>query len=112
MPWADLFRPFQGNSFLEEHLHLATSPNTQINRVSHGLTFCGHRIFPGTIKLTLRRQQLYLRACRKWESKFIRGEITSIELQSGYASAYSITKHATAVAWRRERRKQCLIDEV
>ena len=100
------------NSFLRSNLKLTISSKTQINRVDHGLSFCGHRIFPGTIKLTRRRQRLYVRACRRWEATFVRGQISTNELQGGYAGAFAIAKHAESATWRRRRLKHHLIDDV
>ena len=98
--------------FLAEELALTLKSGAQINQSDRGISFCGHRIYPGIIRLTARRQKLYRKACRRWERRFLRGEVSAIELQSGYASAFSITKHANAVEWRRRRLGQHCMDEV
>ena len=98
--------------FLAEELALTLKSGAQINQSDRGISFCGHRIYPGIIRLTARRQKLYRKACRRWERRFLSGEVSAIELQSGYASAFSITKHANAVEWRRRRLGQHCMDEV
>lgn len=98
--------------FLRENLALELSSDTQVNRTSHGISFCGHRIFPGIIRLTRRRQMQYLRTCRRWERRFIAGGATTAELQNGYASAYAVSKLADTLQWRRRRLRQQLLNEV
>jgi len=97
--------------FLWEHLGLRLSRPPEINRSTHGLAFCGHRIFPGIIRLSKRRQRQYLRTCLRWERRYLQGEASKGELQTGYASAYSITKLADSLQWRRRRLGQHLVDE-
>jgi len=98
--------------FLSEYLVLTLKPGSQVNRTACGISFCGHRIFPGIIRLTARRGQLYRKACRRWERRFLNGEVSASDLQNGYASAYSITKHADSVEWRRRRLEQHMLDEI
>ncbi len=98
--------------FLNHQLRLTLSQKLQINRATHGVTFCGYRIFPGTIKLSRRRQRLYLTARRKWELKYLCGAINELELQARFASAYAISSHAAATSWRRDRLRRGLVDEV
>ena len=98
--------------FLRDHLALKLKANSQVNRTERGLSFCGHRIFPAIIRLTKRRQRLYRSACIRWERRFLEGEIDAFALQCGYASAFSITKHADALEWRRSRMHQHLIDDI
>lgn len=103
---------FELSDFLKENLALTLKANTQVNRTERGISFCGHRIFRGIIRLTKRRQERYKAACIGWERKFLAGEIDAIALQCGYASAFSITKHADALEWRRCRSGQHLINEI
>lgn len=106
----DITRSYR--QFLSEHLHLTLNSDLQIHRSREGLSFCGHRIYPGIVKLTRRRQRLYVRACRRWEHLYLNGHVSAQQLQSGYASAFSLTKHANAVEWRRQRLPQHLVDEI
>jgi RNA-directed DNA polymerase len=105
----DMLNELQG--YLSEQLALTLSKGTQINRTSHGISFCGHRVFPGIIRMTKRRQMQYRRICRRWELLFLKGRASAIDLQKGYACAYSVSKLANAVAWRRRRLGQHLMDE-
>lgn len=98
--------------FLDEALRLTAKPDFQLNRTACGVTFCGHRIYPGIIKLTLRRQRRYRSICQRWEAAYGAGWITAQELQARYASAFAITKHAEATAWRQRRLKQHLVNEI
>lgn len=88
--------------FVADKLQLSLKGDGQLNRSSHGLTFCGFRIFPGAIRLTLKRRRTYAQICRRWEQAFQNGQIGAVELQANYASAYSVAKHADAEQWRRE----------
>jgi ribosomal protein L24E len=99
------------SEFLWEHLGLRLSGQPQVNRSTHGISFCGHRIFPGIIRLTKRRQGQYVRTCQRWERRYIQGRATATELQNGYASAYSISKLADTLQWRLRRLGQHLVDE-
>ena len=98
--------------FLDVHLQLTLKEPSVINRSSAGLPFCGYRIFPGTIKLSKRRQHRFLELRKKYELKFLRGEINAVELQAGCASALAVISQANSIAWRRLRRKSGLLDEV
>ena len=98
--------------FLRDELRLTVGRRTELNRCHHGITFCGHRIFPGIIRLSPRRERLYRRQCRHWEYKFQCGEIDEFKLQQAYASAWSLVKHADTRQWLRKRREQLhLVDE-
>lgn len=89
--------------FVTEVLALQIKPTVQINRSARGVTFCGYRIFPGSLRLSRRRRQRYA-ACRKqWEYAYISGNIDDVKLQSGYATALAITAHADAAGWRRQQ---------
>ena len=97
--------------FLWEQLGLTLSGEPQINRSIHGISFCGHRVFPGIIRLSKRRQRQFVETCQRWERRFLRGEATAGELQNGYASAHSISKLSDSLAWRRRRLGQHLVEE-
>lgn len=98
--------------FLHDHLKLSLKHASAINSSHHGLTFCGHRIYPAIIRLTLRRRRAFRRICRTWERAFLAGRITELELQSRFSAAFALTGTANAVAWRQQHSSQHLLDEV
>ena len=85
--------------FLQSSLRLTIHP-IQINRTSQGVTACGYRVFPGTIRLSQRRRKLYRLARKRWEIRYKRGIISGLQLQTAYASALGITLHADSRSWR------------
>jgi retron-type reverse transcriptase len=88
-------------------LHIELNRKWQINRSCVGVPFCGFRVFPHAIRLSKRRQRQFRFICEKWERKFLRNEISSCQLQSGYASAYALTQIGTnACGWRRKQMNQ------
>lgn len=99
--------------FLADQLHLRIGSRTELNRTDQGITFCGHRIFPGIIRLSARRERLYQQHCRRWEGRFLRHEINERQLQQAYASAWSLVKHADSTEWLKRRQgKLHLVDEI
>ncbi len=89
-------------AFLRNELKLEAKPNRQINRSSGGVTLCGFRVFPGTIRLAQSRMRRFRHGKRKWERRWLAGEISSRELQRGYDAVHAITLHADADQWRRQ----------
>lgn len=86
--------------FLGDQLQLTAKDNQQINRSDQGITFCGYRIFPGTIRLAASRRQRFRFHKRQWERLWLNGQITSKQLQRGFDAALAITLHADAARWR------------
>jgi RNA-directed DNA polymerase len=72
------------SSYLSEDYKLSLKPNPQINRSSRGLTYCGFRIFPGTVRLTNRKLRRYRLLRRRYESAWERSDMTNRDLQSTY----------------------------
>lgn len=99
------------HEFLAEQLALRLNSSPETNRTSRGVSFCGHRIFPGTIRLTVRRKKLFQAAIQRWERSYLNGDISASLLQNGYASAFSIVKHADSLGWRRKVLEQHWVDE-
>lgn len=87
--------------FVWQQRRLTLKDNPQINRSRHGVTFCGFRILPGALRLSRRRRQCYQRGRVRWESAWLRGEISARELQAGYAAIHSSVAHGDTQAWRR-----------
>lgn len=104
--WADSRRQVLATEhacrdFLGEQLRLTAKPGPQINRSGSGVTLCGFRVFPGTIRLASSRRRRFRRGKRKWEQRWLAGEIDSPELQRGYDAVHAITLHADTEQWRR-----------
>ncbi|QQZ30681.1 hypothetical protein HMY34_19040 [Thiothrix subterranea] len=91
---------------LREYLHverqLHIKPNSQINRSSAGVSYCGYRILPGAILLSRRKRQRYQQLRRQWEQAWLDGQITELVLQQAYQSVHAITLHADSQAWRKQ----------
>jgi RNA-directed DNA polymerase len=88
---------------ITEQLHLGVRDEPVVNRVGHGLSFCGYRIFPGILRVLPRRKQRFILARKKWEARFAAGLITDLELQRGYDAAAGILAHADTREWRRRQ---------
>jgi retron-type reverse transcriptase len=74
----------------------------QINQSKRGITFCGFRILPGTVRMGIRRKKRYATLRRKWELIYLNGLIDAKQLQQGYAAVHAITLHADSRKWRRK----------
>lgn len=85
--------------FVADELALDVKLPGQINRSDHGITFCGYRVFAGTIRLAASRRRRFRVTQRKWERAWLEGRISSQELQRGYAAALAITAHADSRQW-------------
>jgi hypothetical protein len=91
-------------SFLEGCLSLTAKQPVQINRSARGVTVCGYRVLPGTLRLSQRRRRRYLGALRSSEAAYLSGRLDELGLQRACDAALAITAHADAVPWRRARR--------
>ncbi|MEO1616729.1 MAG: reverse transcriptase domain-containing protein, partial [Planctomycetota bacterium] len=63
----------RATQYLDHKLSLAVRDPIVINRSNHGVTYCGYRVFPGTIKLTQRRKRRYQHLRAECEYDFRRG---------------------------------------
>ncbi len=88
-------------SYIENQLNLEVKLPVRIGQSVHGLNFCGYRILPERLLLTRRRKRCYIQCRRRGELAYAKGAIDSRGLQSHYASAFGMTAHADAAAWRR-----------
>jgi len=87
--------------YVSSRLHLKIKPTWQLQRCERGLTLCGFRVTPWTLRLSRRRRRRYRQARQRWEREFAGGHIDGAALQAGYASALAVTAHADATSWRR-----------
>jgi retron-type reverse transcriptase len=88
--------------WLKRHRLLELKENVQVNRSLSGVTFCGFRVLPRSVRLTKRRRGQYSEKRKSWETAYQAGRIDALELQSAYASVYAITSHADSGQWRRQ----------
>ncbi len=86
--------------YLSETCLLTLKPNPRINRSSQGLTYCGFRIYPGIIKLTLRKQRRYRRLRQQYEDVWQIGGMSDRALQSAYDAILAATLPAASRSWR------------
>jgi len=96
--------------FARNRLGLKIKQPVQIGQSRHGLNFCGYRILPGRLLLSRRRKRRYAECRQQWEAAYRDAAIDSLGLQAGYASAFAITAHADANAWRREQLRRSPLD--
>ena len=96
--------------YAHSRLGLEIKQPVQVGQSRHGLSFCGYRILPGRLLLSRRRKRRYAECRQHWETAYRDGVIDALGLQSGYASAYAITAHADATAWRREQLRRSPLD--
>ncbi len=89
--------------FLAQRLLLTAREPSELNRSERGVTICGFRVRPGSIRLSQRQRRGYIRARRRCEGDYLAGRIDSVQLQQAHDTAHAITAHANARAWRRAR---------
>ena len=88
-------------AYLGDIWQLRLKADAQINRSVRGVTYCGYRILPGTIRLTPRKQRRYRQLTSACEHAWHAGHIGDLALQQAYAAAHAITLHADSLGWRR-----------
>lgn len=92
--------------YLQKSLKLECNEKiVQINRSQHGVTYCGYRVFPGAVKLTLRKRRKYSQIRHRNEYAYLCGTINSIELQNLYASLSAIMNQADSYSWRKDEHR-------
>lgn len=90
-------------TFCSDALHLRLKrPRLQRTRI--GLTFCGVRIRPFSLRPSLRRQRRYRRALSRWEAAWADGSIDGLGLQRAEDAIDAILQPATPGALRASRR--------
>lgn len=66
-----------------------------------GLGFCGMRIYPGTMKLDMRRRRRWRERRHYWEGLWQQGAIDATELQRAYGSLVAMALPADSLGFRR-----------
>jgi len=88
-------------TYLMDHRALAVKASAQVNRSAHGVTYCGHRVTTGAIRLSPRRKTRYRILRARLERDWCDGRIDGEELQRGYEAVHAITLHSDSAGWRR-----------
>ena len=87
--------------WLTEKRRLALKPDVQVNRSACGVTYCGHRVLRGAMRLTPRRKRRYGALARGGEQAWLSGTIDDAGLQRRFDAVHAITLHADSREWRR-----------
>ena len=87
--------------YLGKQRDLVIKPTVQIQRSAQGILYCGYRILPGAMRLSIRRKRRYQQRRLYWEQQYLLGNITATQLQSAYASVHSILQGTDSIAWRK-----------
>ena len=90
-------------AWLAQERALNLKPGPGIGRSVDGVTWCGARVLPGTVRLTARRRRRYAERRHAWEAAFAAGAIDGCALQRGYDAVLSQTLSMDALSWRREQ---------
>jgi RNA-directed DNA polymerase len=93
----------QVDAYAREKLLLKVKDNIQVQKSRMGLTFCGFRIFPGSLRLTIRKKQRYAMRRKHWETLFAKGIIEADRLQKAYDSVKGVLIHASARGWMQKQ---------
>ncbi len=78
-------------AFLARRLLLTAKEPVEMNRSERGVTICGFRVRPGTVRLSQRRRRGYIEARRRCEEDYRAGRIDAVQLQHAYDTAHAIT---------------------
>lgn len=81
---------------------LTIKPAWQIQRSQQGILFCGYRILPGVMRMSLRRKRRYQQRRCYWEHQCQQGLLTPVQLQTAYAAVHAITHGTDSTGWRRK----------
>jgi len=90
------------NNYLEQERGLKVKPAIQILRSSNGISYCGFRILPGTVRMSRRRKRSFQEKRLYWESQYIAGRISPGQLQACVSAVYAIPQGTDSLAWRQE----------
>jgi retron-type reverse transcriptase len=90
----------QVQAYLAEQRRLTIKPSWRLQRSNQGIGFCGYRILPGSIRLSLRRKRRYQQRRRYWEHQYRLGHISATQLQNAYAAVHAILQGTDSAAWR------------
>ena len=92
----------QVQNYLQEQRQLIIKPSWQIQKSLQGINYCGYRILPGVIRLSLRRKRSYQKRRLYWERQYQLGNISATQLQTCYAAVHAILQGTDSAAWRQQ----------
>ena len=92
----------QVRDYLLEKRQLLLKPTLQIQRSEQGIHFCGYRILPGVMRLSVRRKRRYQQRRLYWENQCQHQRINALQLQAAYAAVHSVTQGTDSLGWRRQ----------
>lgn len=92
---------FQVQNWLHKQRQLTVKSTWQIQRSDQGIRFCGYRILPGVMRMSIRRKRRYQQRRLYWEHQCRQEWITPAQLQTAYAAVHSITQGTDSLGWRR-----------
>lgn len=93
--------------YLWERRALVIKPNAQVNRSSHGVSFCGFRVQQNKILLNRRKKKRFLALRKQYETAWLNGEIDEMSLQQRFVSLYAVSLHADSQEWRKFSLEVC-----
>ncbi len=94
----------ESRHFASEHLALEIKPTHEVNRSALGVTVCGYRVRPGSIRPSARRRRRSLQLRRACEADYLAGRINVLQLQRAYDAALAVIAHGEVRNWLRAHR--------
>jgi len=86
--------------YLKKHLLLELKPDC-LNRICHGLTFLGYRIFPWEMRLSNRSKERFQRKIRLYHENYLKGDWSEEEIARHVEPLLSFVKRAESESFRR-----------
>ncbi len=84
----------EASEFLVGALALTAKTAVQLNQSVRGISVCGYRVLPGSIRLGRRRKGRYWESRRQCEAAYQAGDLDAGQLQRAHDAALAITAHA------------------
>lgn len=90
-------------NFLKHQRFLQIKPSIQILPSVSGVSYCGFRISQGYTRMSRRRKRNFTKRRAYWEDQYLKGVITSEQLQTAYAAVHAISQGTDSLAWRQKQ---------
>ena len=90
------------SQYITEICKLRLKSTWRINRSSHGITYCGFRVLPGVVRLTLRKRRRYRLLRQRCEAAWRHGDIACRDLQAAYDALLAATLPVRSISWRQK----------
>lgn len=84
-------------------LKLKIKDLTRIQRSNVGMSFCGYRIRPGALRLSLRKKRRYVERKQYWEAMYAAGDVDAAQLQRAFDSVRGMVAYASTRGWMRRQ---------